>query len=96
MAKCCISCFEDKFIKDYVRETSSETGQCDYCGSKPRKLIDVRELSDFFDNLIGMYDESDNGYTLESSVQDEWIAAVGMDVAKAALEFRTSRKAHFR
>lgn len=73
MAKCCISCFEDKFIKEFVRENSSEVGQCDYCGSKPRRLIDVRKLSDYFDNLIGMYDESDNGYTLESLVQDEWI-----------------------
>jgi hypothetical protein len=73
MPCCCTSCFDDETIREYIRENSSETGECDYCGSKRRRLIDVRELADYFQNLIGMYDESDNGYTLISLVQDEWM-----------------------
>lgn len=73
MPSCCTSCFDDEFIREYIRGNSSQTGDCDFCGSKRRRLIDVRELADYFQNLIGMYDESDNGYTLISLVQDEWM-----------------------
>jgi hypothetical protein len=71
-AMCCVSCFEHKFIREFIREESSEIGKCDYCGSWPRRLIDVRKLADFFHNLIGMYDQSDDGDTLISLVQDGW------------------------
>ncbi len=71
-SKCCVSCFEHKFIREFIWEESSETGKCDYCGSRPRRLIEVRKLADFFHNLISMYDQSDDGYTLISLVQDGW------------------------
>ena len=70
--KCCVSCFEHKFIREFIREESSETGKCDYCGSRPRRLTEVRKLADFFHNLVSMYDQSDDGDTLISLVQDGW------------------------
>jgi len=73
MSKCCISCFDDEFIREHILQNSSESGKCNYCGSNPRRLIDVGELADYFHNLVGMYDESDDGHTLESLVQDEWM-----------------------
>lgn len=70
--KCCVSCFEHEFIREFIAEESSETGKCDYCGSRPRRLIELRKLADYFHNLVSMYEQSDDGYTLISLVQDEW------------------------
>jgi hypothetical protein len=67
-----VSCFENKFIREIIVKESSETGECDYCGSRPRRLVDVRNLAGFFHNLVSMYEQSDDGDMLISLVQDGW------------------------
>jgi RES domain-containing protein len=71
-ARCCVSCFHHPFVGDFIRAESRETGECDYCGSRPRRLISIRGLAQYFHNLVGMYDQSDDGDTLISSIQDGW------------------------
>ena len=71
-ARCCVSCFHHPFLRDFIRAESRETGECDYCGSRPRRLIAIRQLADYFHNLVSMYDQSDDGYSLISLVQDGW------------------------
>ena len=71
-ARCCVSCFHHSFVRDFIQAESHETGKCDYCGSHPRRLIEIRALAQYFHNLTNMYDQSDGGDTLISLVQDGW------------------------
>jgi hypothetical protein len=70
--KCCVSCFEHEFIRDFIRAQSVETEDCQYCGASRRRVIFISALADYFHNLVSMYEESDDGDTLISLVQDGW------------------------
>ena len=53
--KCCINCFNDNFLKDFISK-KNEIDNCDYCDSQNVYCIDVETLSCFFDSLIKLYD----------------------------------------
>lgn len=72
VAKCSVSCFQHPFIRDLFHSETRAVGRCDYCGAAPRRLIPVGELADHFHNLIAMYEESEDGSSLISLVQDQW------------------------
>jgi RES domain-containing protein len=71
-ANCCVSCFHHPFIRNLIRAESRETGECDYCGSSRRRLIPIAALADHFHTLVNMYEQSDDGDTIISLVQDGW------------------------
>ena len=70
---CCTSCFAHPWPKELIRSESTESGQCDYCGSRGRRLLPIRRLADAFENLTGMYGDSADGVSLIDAVQDEWL-----------------------
>lgn len=70
--KCCTNCFNHPWLKEYIHEESTQTGQCDYCGSRRRLLLPIGNLADYFQNLVGMYTDDGDGVSLIDAVQDEW------------------------
>ncbi len=59
-SKCCVNCFAHEWLRDYVRDNSGVTGDCDYCKHKGVNLIAVGDLYDPFNNLMGLYVPSDD------------------------------------
>ncbi|MEW6234362.1 MAG: HEPN-associated N-terminal domain-containing protein [Candidatus Omnitrophota bacterium] len=58
-SNCCINCFTDIAIKNYIE--SSEDGVCDFCGSQQIPIIKVEEIIEFIDECIGKkYEHSAN------------------------------------
>jgi hypothetical protein len=70
---CCASCFNHKWLRDYVRQGSTQRGVCDYCKGKDAELIAVAALYEPFQNLMGVYTVSDaGGDFLIDLVQDDY------------------------
>ncbi|MCC5907834.1 MAG: RES family NAD+ phosphorylase [Balneolaceae bacterium] len=53
--KCCANCFDDIELTGFIISNSTETGDCDFCGSKNTNLIDPREFEEKFLLLINVY-----------------------------------------
>jgi RES domain/HEPN/RES N-terminal domain 1 len=74
---CCEKCFAHAFLREQIREKSTERGQCDYCGSEEIPLIDPEVLSEFIQNMLSMYRVPEDsrlgaGSPLIQLVQDNW------------------------
>lgn len=81
---CCERCFSDRWLKQYFRETSTERGECRYCGSNGARLLPLASLAPHFTAMLGLYreltpdtilDDEDPlvvGDLLETLVQDDW------------------------
>jgi len=54
MSLCCINCFADEYLIDYIRENGNR-GLCDFCGTKNTKCIEPEELADLFLPVINLY-----------------------------------------
>lgn len=61
-SQCCIGCFAYEWLRQYVHDTSTEIGKCDYCGSKRVAVVDVGALYDPFKNLLELYVPSDDSH----------------------------------
>ncbi|SDX30732.1 RES family NAD+ phosphorylase [Aequorivita viscosa] len=69
--KVCANCFADKEIKGFI--SSFQTiGECKICLSSAVHLIDLKELLDFFQELIDNFEKSENGEPLRSKIQANW------------------------
>jgi hypothetical protein len=82
---CCANCFDNPWLKDYIREYSTHQGDCQFCESESVQLIEARELTPYFENLLSMYrpllpgetiddheDPLDVGDPLLWLVQEDW------------------------
>jgi hypothetical protein len=58
---CCVECFNDEWLRDHVREASTEKGDCDYCEAENVAVVDVASLYGPFQNLLRLYAASDDG-----------------------------------
>lgn len=85
MANCCINCFEDSYLIDFIIENGNES-DCDYCGSQNVKCIGTEELTDEFQEFLNIYEETtygehfgpyddpiDAGERLIDLIQIDWI-----------------------
>lgn len=77
MMVCCENCFADAFLRQQIRENSSERGQCDYCGSEEVALICPEDLAEFIHNMLSVYREPEDsrlgaGSPLIRLVQEDW------------------------
>jgi hypothetical protein len=54
MSLCCPNCFNDKFLKNHLRENGGP-GNCDFCGKRSRYCIDPEELASLFRPVIDLY-----------------------------------------
>ena len=74
---CCPECFADPWLRDYIKEISTEIGTCNYCRGQRQSLVPVDELTHLFENLLSYY-EYDEGHPLDTGdlliwmIQDDW------------------------
>ncbi|MGI8583944.1 MAG: RES family NAD+ phosphorylase [Chitinophagaceae bacterium] len=52
---CCTNCFNDKEIIGFIYSNSTESGNCDCCGSTATQIIDARELEELFQPVISLF-----------------------------------------
>lgn len=74
---CCENCFAHEFLRQQIREKSTERGHCDYCGSEKTALINPEDLAGFIHNMLSMYRVPEDsrfgaGFPLISLVQEDW------------------------
>ena len=69
---CCGNCFADKFLKDEIARLSTETGECETCGTGNSKLVDAKMLSDRFEIPCGIYEPDYNGKLLVDWMIEDW------------------------
>jgi hypothetical protein len=62
---CCANCFDHPWLKDNIRDHSTQEGDCQYCDSKSVQLIEAGELFPFFENLISIYSPLVAGKTID-------------------------------
>lgn len=75
---CCENCFADEFLRQQIREKSTERGQCDHCGSEETALINPEDLVEFIHNMLSMYRVPEDsrlgaGSPLIRLVQEDWL-----------------------
>jgi hypothetical protein len=67
---CCPKCFAHPWLRAEVSRRIEKIGHCDYCGSWPVGLVEVRDLYDLFHNLCSAYfSDADIGQPLIELVQ---------------------------
>jgi len=84
MGRCCIDCFNDSILINYIEEYGS-LGRCNYCGSDNIMSIEISELSDLFQQFSDIYEVTaygehygpgqsalDRGELLTEFVQNDW------------------------
>jgi hypothetical protein len=54
MDLCCINCFSDDYLKQYIKEEGSP-GKCTFCGTKSRYCIEPKRLLNLFLPVIHLY-----------------------------------------
>lgn len=57
---CCINCFNDQNIFDYINSDDYILGDCDFCNSKDTEIYDLSKLCEHFkfkiSSLFDLYD----------------------------------------
>lgn len=90
--KICADCFADTELHSYI-ESQNTDGLCDVIG-KEGKVLDLDDLSDFFSDLLGIFEFDPNSFeSLYDIVQRDWSLFVNKDVAHKILKevVRTSK-----
>ena len=52
---CCENCFEDDYLKRFVRE-HGKRGNCEYCGSKRKFVLPASELHGTFEAVVNLFE----------------------------------------
>ncbi|GAA0349967.1 RES domain-containing protein [Morganella psychrotolerans] len=68
MSLCCISCFHDVVIRDFIGKDHGN-GRCGHCQTTDIFTIDAEKLSQFFEPFLGLVEESDGGNSLSNILQ---------------------------
>jgi len=70
---CCSNCFNNTELDKIIESISTETGDCDFCGTKSTKIIDTREMAEFFTQTISLYKvDKDGKDSIGELIQKEW------------------------
>jgi len=78
MSYVCANCFQDKIARRFIRNKGI-SGDCDFCGSKNRKVIQAYQLRDLFEEVVGLFEQYElppgseswmGGETLAKCLQD--------------------------
>jgi hypothetical protein len=54
LSECCDECFNDKYLKEYIKK-HGQAGHCDFCNSDRKHCINPYELHDMFSPLVKLY-----------------------------------------
>ena len=63
----CKNCFSDKELKVFI-ETMNTTGKCNFCNTPDISVIDIKELLEFFKELLDNFQKKENGKGLISEL----------------------------
>lgn len=80
----CPNCFSDKELKAYI-SSSTLKGDCTICGSKGVPLLDLKELLDFFQELVDNFKRSTHGESFKNELQGTWGLFVNHDISDKIL-----------
>lgn len=81
--RCCTHCFVSPTLKDYI-ENEGKVGCCDFCSNKNVKSLNVSDLHELFEPMLGLYreieygkdyfegDAIDHGELLPRLIEDDW------------------------
>lgn len=69
--KVCSNCFSDREIGGFISSIGI-LGNCKICDSHEIPLIELKELLDFFQELIDNYQKAEDGEPLRSKIQGHW------------------------
>ena len=70
---CCPECFGDRGLrKNIIPSLNPDHGTCEFCGTLDVDIIKPEKLADFFEMLIGIYEQDDNGKSLVEWMKDDW------------------------
>lgn len=71
--KCCANCFKDQELRGFFISNSTETGDCNFCGTKNTDVLDPREFEEKFLQLVQVYDFVDEATPdkIEKSILSE-------------------------
>jgi len=70
---CCSACFKNNEVQTNIVSISQFKGDCNYCGATNLQVIDAREIVEFFQPVINLYEVSDIGDKLLPEIlQTEW------------------------
>ena len=74
MMKCCVRCFDDKYLKElFIPILSEEKGDCSYCKSANQPLISPDWLKEEFELLAGIYVPDARGRPLLDWFIEDWL-----------------------
>lgn len=82
----CHGCFSEKEreLNGFI-DSSGKIEVCDCCGSKNNKIISLRELFDFFEELLNSFQRSEDGKPLYLKIQEEWKFFASEEIAQTIL-----------
>ena len=85
----CENCFSDKELKAFIGN-SQNTCDCEICGSKETRYIDITELKDFFLELFDCFSQDERGESLIDILQRDWSFFQNHDVGSKVLNLLIS------
>lgn len=93
--KVCASCFSDIELQRFITSNSFEIGKCNYCNNGSRtKLLDIKELLDFFSEFLDIFVERKDGEPLIDLVKKDWNLfsenVIGYDILSDILSIATT------
>lgn len=81
MSNCCIECFKDEALRDFLQRPSN-IGNCDFCGSLDVELFDLTAVEHSglwleISSLINLYEVSSegnsNGKLIKHALHEDWV-----------------------
>ena len=67
----CKECFSDVELRAYVDSNFMKTDVCDVC-HKTGNLIDMSEVSSFFEDMLRLYEPAEDGFLVSDIIQNDW------------------------
>lgn len=69
--KICAHCLQDIEIKSFIENSSTSIDNCSVCERKQTKLIDIKELLDFFVELLNLFEEDEEGENIINLIESD-------------------------
>ena len=83
---CCAQCFGDRELRKEILPIFSEkTGTCSYCGTEQTYLVEPKLLVNYFELVMNIYQQDNQGYTLLEWLKADWGLFPSLDDSDAQL-----------
>lgn len=70
---CCAHCFGDRELsKEIIPIFSEKRGTCSYCGTEDVELVEPIKLINYFELVINIYQQDENGKSLIEWLKGDW------------------------